>query len=94
MQQHMERVMTQVQQMNQEMTQRQVRQEFRQMGEQLESAGVQMQAMLRNANKIRQTGGEGDDVHARRFEQLQERMQNLVRELERTQQALQELALP
>ena len=94
MQQHMERVMTQVQQMNQEMTQRQVRQEFRQMGEQLESAGVQMQAMLRNANKIRQTSGEGDDVHARRFEQLQERMQNLVRELERTQQALQELALP
>jgi hypothetical protein len=89
MQQQNERLMTQVREMNQAMVRQQAHQQLQQMGQEMEQATLRVREMVRNMERLHQDPEfTGSAERVRQMEQLQERIEGTMREMEQVQASL------
>jgi hypothetical protein len=91
--QHMDRVMAAVRQNNRWMEQNRVQNGFQRMGQELEGAGERLQLMLREMERLCEDPEmERDRDRLRQMDQLQERLQLMIGEMDQTRETLRDVA--
>ena len=91
--QHMDRVMAAVHQGNRWMEQNRIQKGFVRMGQELEGAGDRLQRMLREMERLCETPEvQQNRERLRDMDRLQERLQELVREMDETRETLRDAA--